>query len=70
MARAARYTEQMPWVGTPTQKDLIVQEATRERISQADVVRRAIDNYYNLDDGEIRTAEKVEKDATEPVYQD
>lgn len=49
----ARYTEQMPFVGTKTQKDAILDLAKREGVSQAVVVRWAVNQMFGFtDDGE------------------
>ena len=52
MAIEPRYTEQMPFVGTPTQREKIRAEADRRRTSLAEVVRRCVDKYFGLVDGE------------------
>lgn len=41
----AQYTEQMPFVGTPAQRAFVDSEAKREKISRAEVIRRALNNY-------------------------
>lgn len=52
MAIEPRYTEQMPFVGTPTQRRKIEDEASKRRTSLADVVRRCVDRYFGLVNGE------------------
>lgn len=52
MTQWARYTEQMPFVGTPEQKRQIEEEAERlsqryeRKVSRAEVIRLAIDRYF------------------------
>lgn len=55
--KTAKYTKQMPFVGTPTQKQAILDRASREGKSQADVVREAVDGYFGLVDGEWPTGQ-------------
>lgn len=52
MAVEAKLTEQMPFVGTKTQAEVIGKEASRRGISKAQVVREAIDAQYGLVGGE------------------
>lgn len=65
MAIEPRYTEQMPFVGTPTQRLRIEQEATKRRTSLADVVRRAVDGYFGLVNGEEPEAKESETTSDE-----
>lgn len=51
MALEARYTEQMPFVGTKTQRRKIAEAAAGGR-SMADVIREAVDKHFGLVDGE------------------
>ena len=51
MAIVAKLTKQMPWVGTPEQKFCVQQKAERYGMSQAAVVRQAIDYHFGLHSG-------------------
>lgn len=63
----ARYTTQMPFVGTPTQKEKINDLAMREGVSQATVVRWAVNKFFDLtDEGEERDLQ-AEYDAGGPL---
>ena len=42
----AKFTEQMPFVGTKQQRRMVELEAQRDRVSRATVVRRALDAYF------------------------
>lgn len=53
--RKAKYTEQMPFVSTKAQKQAVLDLAGREGLSQADVIRNAVDAYFGMDDGEWPT---------------
>lgn len=53
MAIEARFTEQMPFVGTPTQKAILEQQAKRPGWSRAAVIREAFDAFYGLENGEL-----------------
>lgn len=48
----ARYTEQMPFVSTKTHRALVDNEAERDGVSVAAVIRRALDMYYGTVNGE------------------
>ena len=51
----ARYSVQMPWVGTPTQARKIEEAAKAARprpVSKSEILRRACDAYFGLVDGE------------------
>lgn len=52
MAVERKYTEQMPFVGTGTQKQHLERTAGRRRSSVAAVLRDLIDREYGLVDGE------------------
>lgn len=54
----ARHTQQMPFVGTGAQKWLIVTESERDRISQAEVIRRALNAYFELTHDEFPPGDK------------
>lgn len=41
----ARYTAQMPFVGTPEQRAFIDEQAKADGVSRAEILRRALDNY-------------------------
>lgn len=63
----ARYTSQMPFVGTPTQEEAITDLATREGVSKATVVRWAVNQYFGLtDEGERPNAAQAAYDAGGP----
>jgi hypothetical protein len=47
-----RYTEQMPFVGTASQRAAIEREERRMRSSMAEVIRSAVDHYFGFVDGE------------------
>ncbi len=48
----ARYTEQIPpFVGTPTQRQCVDEEAAQRGVSAATVLREALDARYGLVDG-------------------
>ncbi len=51
MAIVARLTKQMPWVGTPEQKYLVKDKAEKHGMSQAAIVRQAIDEHFGLRNG-------------------
>lgn len=50
--KKAKYTEQMPFVGTATMKQAMLDTATKNGVSQADITRKALDLYFGMDDGE------------------
>jgi hypothetical protein len=50
MAKQPRFTEQMPFVGTKTQRLLIDNAAYADNISRADVIREAINAHFGLND--------------------
>lgn len=52
MAIQKRFPHQMPFVATATQAEKVNQVADAEGISKADVIRRAIDAFFGLRDGE------------------
>lgn len=70
MALPRRYTEQMPFVATPTQKRLVKEESDRRDCSEAAVIRDAIDQRYGLTDGllpgETHSATDDEEASGEP----
>lgn len=52
MAIQKKYPVQFAVVCTKTQKNFMKKEAARRRTSMADIVRRALDERYNLVEGE------------------
>lgn len=54
MAVVATKTEQMPFVGTATQRALVDAEAKRTKRSVASVIRDALDQRYDLVDGQFK----------------
>lgn len=60
MAVEARLTEQMPWVGTKTHKEIVEQAARTRRVSKATVMREALDHVYGLEDGELPDGRTIE----------
>jgi|1185.fasta_scaffold201407_3 hypothetical protein len=53
MAAPARYTAQMPFVGTPTHKRLVERVAEEGSVSQAKVTRSALDVLFGTEDGDV-----------------
>lgn len=53
MAKQAKFVQQMPFVGTETQKAIVDREEAERETSKAAVVREAFDHYWGLVDGEL-----------------
>lgn len=53
MAVEATLTNQMPFVGTKTQRDLVDWEAKKGKRSVASVIRDALDEHYGLINGQF-----------------
>ena len=53
MAVEATLTNQMPFVGTATQRALVDHEARRGKRSVASVIRDALDEHYGLVNGQF-----------------
>ena len=49
----ARYIRQMPFVGTLAHRYCMVLHAWEHATSKADVTRKALDEFFDLDDGEF-----------------
>ncbi len=64
MAIQRKYPEQMPFVVTPTQAEIVNREAEARGMSKAAVVREAFDAFWGLVDGEPADGHTV---PTEPV---
>lgn len=69
MATEARFTEQMPFVGTKTQRALANRESERGKVSVALVIRRALDEHFGLVNGEFAEGDprRENLDAPRPV---
>lgn len=52
MAYEAVFTEQMPFVGSPTQRACVDRAAKKRKVSRAAVIREALDNQFNLVNGQ------------------
>lgn len=62
MATRARFTEQMPFVGTEDQRAVIEKDAEVNRVSLADCVRAGLNLRYGLtEDGELPEGVTVEQ---------
>jgi hypothetical protein len=48
-----RYSEQMPWVGTKVQKELVDAASAQGRVSKAWILRESLDSIFGLRDGEL-----------------
>ena len=59
MAIQARFTETMPFVCTPTQKEIIDRESDRRGVSKAVVIREAFDAYWGLVDSEVPSGSEL-----------
>jgi hypothetical protein len=64
MAVEATLTEQMPFVGTTTQRALVDLEAKRGKRSVASVIRDAIDQRYGLVNGMLPEGDPRWEDLT------
>jgi hypothetical protein len=69
MAVEATLTEQMPFVGTKTQRALVDHEAKKNKVSVALVIRRALDEHYGLVNGQFPEGDprRDNLDAPRPV---
>lgn len=56
MAVVARYTAQMPFVGTEFQKHLVLRVSQEGNLSQADVARAGLNMLFGLSDEEALPA--------------
>lgn len=69
MAVEATFTEQMPFVGTVTQRALVNHDSKRLKRSVASVIRDALDEHYGLVNGQFPEGDprRDNLDAAAPV---